>query len=291
MEAESPYKSPEADVTTSTANDGSLMEAFLGHKNAGYYLGKFAEFESRGEGSSWHWPAFFFTWVWLGYRKMWGWFFGYWLGGLVFLYGVLPLLAFTAPQMLGFAFLIFVAAIFFGPPLIANKLYFSHARKKIAKAKLVAVDPHKQALEAARLGGTSNIALIILPFFVIALIGILAAIAIPAYQDYTIRAQVYEGLNMSAGAKAAVNEYIKRTDTTPVDNAQAGISEPDRFSSRFVQSVAVVRGDINVTFGNEAHQLLQGKVLYQVPTRDGDTITWSCSAYGIADKHLPAVCR
>ena len=59
---------------------------------------------------------------------------------------------------------------------------------------------------------------------VVAIIGILAAIAIPAYQDYTIRAQVSEGLNLAGGAKAAVSEYTMDTGNFPVDNTEAGIS-------------------------------------------------------------------
>ncbi len=60
---------------------------------------------------------------------------------------------------------------------------------------------------------------------VVAIIGILAAIAIPAYQDYTIRAQVSEGLTLAAGAKTAVSEYFLERGAWPTDNATAGLAD------------------------------------------------------------------
>ena len=74
---------------------------------------------------------------------------------------------------------------------------------------------------------------------VVAIIGILAAIAIPAYQDYTIRAQVSEGLNLSAGAKAAISEYFMDTGVLPTTNASAGLEASGNIRGNYVTSVAV----------------------------------------------------
>ena len=75
---------------------------------------------------------------------------------------------------------------------------------------------------------------------VIAIIGILAAIAIPAYQDYTIRAQVSEGLNLSGGAKAAVTEYFQDRGTMPTNNTDAGLSTPaTQIAGKYVSSVLI----------------------------------------------------
>ena len=69
---------------------------------------------------------------------------------------------------------------------------------------------------------------------VVAIIGILAAIAIPAYQDYTIRAQVSEGLNLSAGAKAAISEYFMDTGTLPTTNALQASKPRNAISGNYV---------------------------------------------------------
>ena len=83
---------------------------------------------------------------------------------------------------------------------------------------------------------------------VVAIIGILAAIAIPAYQDYTIRAQVSEGLNLAAGAKAAVTEYYQDQGVFPGDNVTAGIEDAANIEGKYVSQVEVgANGVITVT--------------------------------------------
>ena len=159
MENDSPYKSPDAEVAGGGAETGDLMSAFLGPKNANYYLQKFDQIEG-GSSISWHWPAFFVTLIWLGYRKMWGWFFAYWFLFPIIMYAVLLGLALVDPIL---GIVAYVAGYFVIPPLFANKLYYSSARKKIARAQLAGSDLHSQELEAARLGGTSMIAMILLP--------------------------------------------------------------------------------------------------------------------------------
>ncbi|MCH7538686.1 MAG: pilin, partial [Proteobacteria bacterium] len=88
---------------------------------------------------------------------------------------------------------------------------------------------------------------------VVAIIGILAAIAIPAYQDYTIRAQVSEGLNLSGGAKAAVTEYFQDRGTMPLDNAEAGLAAALDIQGKYVFSVTVTNGVIDIEYGRDAH--------------------------------------
>ena len=131
---------------------------------------------------------------------------------------------------------------------------------------------------------------------VVAIIGILAAIAIPAYQDYTIRAQVSEGLNLAAGAKAAVSEYTMDRGSFPTSNLLAGISTNTDIQGSYVSSVTVLAtGVVQVAYGGpKAHTMLPNTALLELsPFTNAGSIEWDCRANGasIADKHLPAACR
>ena len=101
---------------------------------------------------------------------------------------------------------------------------------------------------------------------VVAIIGILAAIAIPAYQDYTIRAQVTEGMNLAAAAKAAVAETFLNRGTAPVNRTAAGMSANDTDTSgKYVDQVAVANGTITIRYANEANAAINQKTLELVP--------------------------
>ena len=132
---------------------------------------------------------------------------------------------------------------------------------------------------------------------VVAIIGILAAIAIPAYQDYTIRAQVSEGINLSAGAKAAVTEYFQDVGDLPADNAEAGVAVSTDIVGNYVQSVAVggAAGDgvITVTFSTGANPEIRNETITLVPdTSNRGSVTWECQKGAAMDnRHVPASCR
>jgi type IV pilus assembly protein PilA len=90
---------------------------------------------------------------------------------------------------------------------------------------------------------------------VVAIIGILAAIAIPAYQDYVIRSQVSEGLAMASATKASVAEYFADRGDWPVSNGALGITTAP--SGKYVSSIAVSNGTITITFGNDANTAIK----------------------------------
>jgi type IV pilus assembly protein PilA len=114
---------------------------------------------------------------------------------------------------------------------------------------------------------------------VIAIIGVLASLAIAAYQTYTVRAQVAEGLNMAAGAKVPIVDAYTDSGTAPVDRVAAGMTaNPTDTRGGYVSQVAITDGRIDVTFGGpRAHQDIIGSILYVTPyVSTGNTVSWRC---------------
>jgi type IV pilus assembly protein PilA len=126
---------------------------------------------------------------------------------------------------------------------------------------------------------------------VVAIIGILAAIAIPAYQDYTIRAKVTEAMGLASSAKTSVSEYRLSQGVFPTNATQAGLSTT--VTSKYVVGVVVTSP---ATGGRIAVQLngtsvgTTGNVIFE-GTMGNSTVDWSCTASTVADKYLPANCR
>lgn len=128
---------------------------------------------------------------------------------------------------------------------------------------------------------------------VVAILAILMAIAIPAYQDYTIRAQVSEGMNLAGGARTAVAEYWTDRGTWPADNDAAGLATHTDITGQYVTQVQVDDGEITVTFGNEANSAISGDTLELSPsaTTSGGSVAWSCDGGSVDAKYRPARCR
>ena len=127
---------------------------------------------------------------------------------------------------------------------------------------------------------------------VIAIIGILAAIAIPAYQDYVIRSQVAEGLSLSDGAKAAVWDFLSNTGRYPSTNNSAGLAKNTSISGNYVSEVDVTGGPVVVTYGGpEVNKAIFGKTLMLSPVTTPGSIPWTCKSDSLPNKYLPTNCR
>ncbi|MDH3694285.1 MAG: pilin [Gammaproteobacteria bacterium] len=127
---------------------------------------------------------------------------------------------------------------------------------------------------------------------VVAIIGILAAIAIPAYKDYTIRTKVSEGLNLAGAAKLGVTEYYESEGTLASTNPEAGVASAASIVGDFTQSVAIgANGVITITYGPLPAEVNNSTILL-TPTTGAGSMLWDCSTGGdVLPRFRPSNCR
>ncbi|HEZ4917555.1 TPA: pilin [Neisseria meningitidis] len=147
---------------------------------------------------------------------------------------------------------------------------------------------------------------------VIAIVGILAAVALPAYQDYTARAQVSEAILLAEGQKSAVTEYYLNHGKWPGGNSDAGVASSSKIKGKYVKEVTVANGVVTATMlSSGVNKEIQGKKLSLWAKRQDGSVKWFCGqpvtrtaptttnddvaatdANGKIDtKHLPSTCR
>ncbi|HFA6840185.1 TPA: pilin [Neisseria gonorrhoeae] len=146
---------------------------------------------------------------------------------------------------------------------------------------------------------------------VIAIVGILAAVALPAYQDYTARAQVSEAILLAEGQKSAVTEYYLNHGKWPKDNTSAGVASASEIKGKYVQKVEVAKGVVTATMKSDGvNNEIKDKKLSLWGRRENGSVKWFCGQpvkhdkaandddvtddknnNGIDTKHLPSTCR
>ncbi|HGO9107183.1 TPA: pilin [Neisseria meningitidis] len=146
---------------------------------------------------------------------------------------------------------------------------------------------------------------------VIAIVGILAAVALPAYQDYTARAQVSEAILLAEGQKSAVTEYYLNHGEWPANNSSAGVASSTDIKGKYVQKVEVAKGVITAQMASSnVNNEIKGKKLSLWAKRQAGSVKWFCGqpvtrnakaanaddvaaddTNKIDTKHLPSTCR
>ncbi|TXJ00043.1 MAG: prepilin-type N-terminal cleavage/methylation domain-containing protein [Neisseriales bacterium] len=123
----------------------------------------------------------------------------------------------------------------------------------------------------------------------VAIIGVLAAIAIPAYQNYIIRAKVSEALTFASQAKTAVSEYYQSQGALPTSNSQAGLAAASSISGTNVSSVSIdTNGAITVT---TSIATISGNIMFS-PSTSASGINWSCTGGGTLNNQFrPSNCK
>jgi len=123
---------------------------------------------------------------------------------------------------------------------------------------------------------------------VIAIIGILASIALPAYQDYTKRAHIAEGLTLANGAKLGVVEFYSSTGHFPTNNASVGM--PNTISGNSVSNIVVDTSRVTITF-NDKIDLVNNTIVLQTSTANTGSMIWSCKGGTVIGRYRPSACR
>ena len=132
---------------------------------------------------------------------------------------------------------------------------------------------------------------------VVAIIGILAAIAIPAYQDYTVRSKVTEGLNTAGAAKTSVADAWLSLGTFPADQNAAGLVAAADYASDYVDTMTYTRvsansGQLDVVLNGAALGIGgNANVVFVGTNTTSGSVTWDCTGGSLLDKYRPANCR
>lgn len=273
----------------------ALYQAVIGPANQDYYLERFRRFDQAGKaGASWHWPAFFITFFWLLYRKMWVVAAGYVV--LVFAsYVVLSTVGWMVGGMGGLLALfgLHVVAVMVVPPLLANALYHRHCRKQIANTDMLAADPQARTRELFRRGGTSTAAAAVAGVLgavgAFLFISIMAAVSLPAYQDYVVRSHVSEAEVLARATSVTVEDFYRSHQRIPASLEEAGGAPVA--GSAAIRGIGVdgASGIVSVTLDAAP---VAGQTLLLVPSLDASgQFSWSCTSQDIDPRHLPAACR
>jgi Tfp pilus assembly major pilin PilA len=231
--------------------------SFVGIKTE-KYLPKFKKFsahEMDNFRATWHWPAFFVPFWWMLYRKLYGW------AILAFFVGIIPYIN------------LLVRVVW---AITANYIYYKHAKKKLSEIKQIYPSPEAQKAVIAVSGGVGSLALIIgLVMALVAVIGIIAAISIPMYKAFTVKAKVSYVVHAMDAVRVA-EVMVKVEEGRYKDCADAGEIQSKlgvAVDSRYMTEIKVTAGTITAKIGS-TNSDADGKTLTLMPDATSETWTW-----------------
>lgn len=298
--------SPPQPAHSDQYTDKDYYKAFIGPQNQDYYLDKFARFDQAGSASvSWHWPAFFISFFWFSYRKLWGHAILYLLIG-VLAFPVIAILSALAGKAAGLvasiSLIIFSLGMWLIPPLYANAFYYRACHKRMRALQAVPSRDERRKLErlynhagcsmAGPLIGTAA-----LLFCSIPLIGILAAIALPAYQDYTRRAQISAALSTGTLAKDAIGTYYAQNGQLPAHLTQTSFRLPVKRTASdpvtridFDNQTGFIYVRLSPSVFSDSKNTETASIVF-IPALNGNALSWQCHHENVNRKYLPVNCR
>lgn len=259
-------------------DDGLLTEqeawaAIIGDSNTSYYLTRFERLAGGGS-AAWHWPALFVTWYWLLYRKM-------WLGALIYFFApgiLMSILGAIAPKAFApVVVLLGWLAILVVPAIMANGWYFRHCERKIADVRARGGSKAQMIARMEAAGGTSNIIVIIVGLLgAVMAIGILAAVALPAYQAYTTKAKVSGAMVVGLGVAKAVGDQYEKTGTLPSSTDLDLLVAKGGPQAKNVKDIGIDPSTGAITIKVQTSPSSEGS-FELVPSADNNRhLTWSC---------------
>jgi hypothetical protein len=271
----------------------ALVRAAI-QKNIDYYLPRMQRY-AKGERTfpSWHWPALFASVFWALYRKSWAAALFFVAIGVVLKVVQSVVEPAIEPGFLrDFAVILLPAAMgWVLPPLFANGFYYRKVRKIVAKAQADAPDPEAQLAYVAAKGGTST-AWAVVPLAVLFLAGVLAGIAVPAYQDYVARGKVVEAIAAVKPIQGEFEEAVARTGTVPHTVHYAGTG------AKYLASVKVDPNNrtLVLTFndlvgGSGLSGPVSGRSLALVLSGRAPEMSWKCRNIDAPPVIVPKECR
>ena len=275
-----PYAPPREEGSGRVGDDPDMMTeadawgAIIGNTGTQYYLERF-ERQARGEGGGWHWPAMLVTWYWMLYRKM-------WLAALIYFF-VPGMVGGIVGAMLPRAFgplggLAVWLALFIVPGMFANGWYFRHCEKKIRDVEARGGTKAQMIARMEAVGGTSILPVVLLGILLmVAIIGVLAAVALPAYQGYTAKAKVAEAVQVGSDVAAMVGRQYEQTGTLPGSADVVAFVGQAPHRSRYVTSVDIDPTTGVLTLKVQATPKLEGEILLQPSVDASRHLRWHCA--------------